>query len=242
MPFLSRVYLNPQRAKARLFLTDPQVLHAAVLAGIPGQPVTGRVLWRVDADTPLRPSLLVLTQSPPSWEHVVEQAGWPSADELTDPQVTVRDYQPLLDRLRAGDEFAFRLTANPVRASKRPQSLTAAQQQRSNGGQLERSARLGHRTVTAQTAWLCKRAEGCGFELPTSSADQPGQPTYDMAVSGRTRVSFRRGGSANVVIQVVTYEGRLRIADVDLFRNALLSGIGPAKAYGCGLLTLTSIR
>jgi CRISPR system Cascade subunit CasE len=243
VPFLSRIYLNPRRAKTRSLLAEPQMLHAAVLAGIPRQPVTERVLWRMDADTPLRPGLLVLTRSRPSWEHLVEQAGWPSADDPTDPQVTVRDYQPLLDRLQAGDEYAFRLTANPVRTSKHPESLTGAQRHRSDDGRLVRSARLGHRTVAAQTSWLSERAGRCGFELPRSSAEQPGEPAYDMAVTTRSRVSFRRrGASEKVVIQVVTYEGRLRITDVDLVRTAMLSGIGPAKAYGCGLLTLASIR
>jgi len=32
--------------------------------------------------------------------------------------------------------------------------------------------------------------------------------------------------------------GRLEVDDVELFRHALLNGMGRAKAYGCGLMTL----
>jgi CRISPR system Cascade subunit CasE len=44
-----------------------------------------------------------------------------------------------------------------------------------------------------------------------------------------------------VVIQMVTYEGRLVVTAPDVLRERLLCGIGPAKAYGCGLLTLAPV-
>jgi CRISPR system Cascade subunit CasE len=91
---------------------------------------------------------------------------------------------------------------------------------------------------------LTDRASQCGFQIPESSAsDSVGEPVPDLAVTGRSRVTFKRRGSpAAVVIQVVTYEGRIVVADADLLRHALLSGIGPAKAYGCGLMTLAPAR
>jgi CRISPR system Cascade subunit CasE len=244
MAFLSRIYLNPARQHTRHLLTEPQKMHAAVLFGVPTQPVKERVLWRVDTDNPLRPAVLVLTQTPPSWEHLREQAGWPSSDDPTDPQVVVRDYQPFLERLSNGDEFAFRLTANPVQSSKRPATLTPAQKARSTDGALGRSARLGHRTVVSQTAWLTRRAPRLGFEIPLSSAsDTVGQAVPDLVVTARVRVSFRRPNTPErVVIQVVTYEGHLRVTNADELRQAMLHGVGPAKAYGCGLLTLAPLR
>jgi CRISPR system Cascade subunit CasE len=38
------------------------------------------------------------------------------------------------------------------------------------------------------------------------------------------------------------FEGRLLITDPDALRAALVTGIGPAKGYGCGLLTLAPVR
>lgn len=218
-------------------------MHAAVLAGIPRQPVTERVLWRLDSDRPHRPALFVLTRSRPSWEHIVEQAGWPGADEPDDPQAVVREFQPLLDRLDVGWQFAFRLTANPVRASRSPQSPTPTQKEKAASASPRRSAILGHRTVDQQIEWLLARAGTWGFALPDSSAsDAIGEPVPDLRVAGRERVSFRRGrGSAPVTLQVVTYEGRLRVEDPNALREALTAGMGRAKAYGCGLMTLAPL-
>jgi len=243
VPYLSRIFLNPLRAQGRRLLGDPQAMHATVLGGLPTQPVRERMLWRVDIHNPRRPELLVLTQSRPSWEHVTEQAGWPSADDPSNPQIVVRDYQPLLDRLEVGQEYAFRLTANPVQSTKRPVALTEPQKDRAVDGVLPRSARLGHRTVAAQVTWLTSRVEGLGFVIPhAASSGSMGEEIADLRVVGRTRSSFRRAGSPRrVAVQVVTYEGRLRVTDPGQLRMALMNGIGPAKAYGCGLLTLASL-
>lgn len=239
---LSRIWLNPLRKQARHLLGNPQAMHAAVLGGLPSQPVTERVLWRVDADEPRRPGLLVLTQSSPSWEHIVEQAGWPSADDPDDPQVLVRPYEGVLDRLEQGQEYAFRLTANPTQATKRPEKLTADQRARAQDGTLPRSVRVGHRTVEQQMGWLIRRSADWGFVIPAaSSSEAMGEAVPDVRVTARERRSFRRGGSARVVLQVVTFEGRLTVADVARFRVALVEGMGPAKAYGCGLLTLAPL-
>jgi CRISPR system Cascade subunit CasE len=243
VPYLSRIFLNPNRHQARRLIGDPQAMHAAVLGGLPSQPVKERVLWRTDVHDPHRPGLLVLTQSRPSWEHMTEQAGWPSADDPADPQVLVRDYQPLLDRIAPDQEYAFRLTANPVKSTKRPEALTASQKERAVDGALQRSARLGHRTVASQTAWLISRAQRSGFEVPpAASSGAVGEDVPALSVIGRTRWSFNKpGGDARVVLQVVTYEGRLRVVDAEALRYAMLCGVGPAKAYGCGLLTLAPL-
>jgi CRISPR system Cascade subunit CasE len=41
-----------------------------------------------------------------------------------------------------------------------------------------------------------------------------------------------------VNLAVATFDGLLEVADADLLRRTLVSGLGPAKAYGCGLMTL----
>lgn len=240
MTYLSRIRLNPQRSKARRFLTDAQALHAAVLAGLPVQPVTERVLWRLESDQPLRPELLVVTDSQPSWEHLVEQAGWPSSDDPDDPQVLVRPYEALLDQLASGERFVFRLTANPVVATKRPERLTPGQRARLDEGKQPRSRQVAHRTVAQQLGWLLERQDRLGFQIPEARASEVmGEPVPDVRVIARNRLQFsRRGGSGQVTIQTATYEGRMEVRDADLLRRAMVEGVGRAKAYGCGLLTL----
>jgi CRISPR system Cascade subunit CasE len=41
-----------------------------------------------------------------------------------------------------------------------------------------------------------------------------------------------------VTVTRVTYDGRLRVVDPDALRRTLTAGLGKAKAYGCGLMTL----
>lgn len=256
MPFLSRVWINPLRQGAQKLLGNPQAMHAAVLGGIPTEPVNERVLWRVDADQPRRPALLVLSQSKPSWEHLVEQASWPSAETS---QVDVRDYTPLLDRLEAGRNFAFRLTANPTKATKHPDKLTPTQRKEREHDR-DRSVVVGHRTVAHQLQWLLDRTASLGIRIPPARTDstvvddgqtqtmaaveladdQPPIAPPDVRVSQRQRLSFRRGGG-HVTLQQVTYEGRLIVEDADRLREVLMSGIGRGKAYGCGLLTLAPV-
>jgi CRISPR system Cascade subunit CasE len=237
MPYLSRIWINPLRQQSQRLLSQPQAMHAAVLGGLPTQPVDERVLWRLDTDEPRRPSLLVLTRSRPSWEHLVEQASWPSAEES---QAETRDYTPLLEQVESGRMFAFRLTANPVQSSKRPMKMTESQAKTSE--RVPRTShRLGHRTVEHQTAWLLQRAESWGVRFPKSSAadEDDDAPPADVRITARNRLSFqRRAQASRVVLQVVTYEGHLVIDDAERLRHLLLAGIGRAKAYGCGLLTL----
>lgn len=242
MPYLSRIWINPLRRQAQRLLAEPQAMHAAVLGGLSAQPVTERVLWRVDADEPRRPGLLVLTQSKPSWEHLVEQASWPASDE---PQALTRDYTPLLARVALGREFAFRLVANPVQSRRTPDKPRASAGAEAKEA-ARRSARLGHRTVNHQFRWLLERTSGWGFEVSSAQLDEDWSEESleigDVTITGRARRSFRRRrGEAPVVIQMVTYEGRLVVTNADVLRERLLNGVGAAKAYGCGLLTLAPI-
>ncbi|MGK5530155.1 type I-E CRISPR-associated protein Cas6/Cse3/CasE [Streptomyces sp. URMC 129] len=259
MSYLSRVRINPLRTASRQLLDNPRALHGAVQGGIPGDPRGERVLWRLDSDNPRRPHLLVLTGSRPDWTHLVEQAGWPGADG---EHCTVRDYRPLLEQLAPGREFAFRVTANPVQNVARPVKPSAIQKERmermermaADGEGRQRSFRLGHRTAAAQLGWFLGRTAKWGFEVPEARMDRAapglegrdggaGPSPVEVRITARHRRAFRKAGLARpVVLQTVTFEGRLRIVDVARFRQALLGGIGPGKAYGCGLLTLAPVR
>ncbi|WP_031103912.1 type I-E CRISPR-associated protein Cas6/Cse3/CasE [Streptomyces sp. NRRL S-146] len=246
MPYLSRIRINPLRAESRTLLASPRAMHAAVQGGLPGLPEQDRTLWRLDADNPHRPHLFVLTTDKPDWTHLVEQAGWPGADG---EHYAVRDYAPLLQQLAPGRSFAFRLTANPVQNTNRPDKPTARQQARIEAGD-RRSFRLGHRTAAAQLSWFLTRTQRWGFDIPTAphldaTHDTNGEPPRDIRITTRQRRSFGKGSAtakeAHVVMHSVTFEGSLRITDPALLTERLLAGIGPSKAYGCGLLTLAPL-
>lgn len=203
-------------------------MHAAVLASFPDPP-TGdrhgapRVLWRLDQDRE-RCFLYVVSPDAPDFAHLAEQAGWPTTE-----RGTVKAYDPFLASLRPGQMWAFRLTANPTRYV-----------QDKAGG---RAKRLAHVTAAQQEAWLLERAERYGFRVTTTTARGPGGDVMipEVAVTRRATHTFERtGGAAPVTIGTAQFDGRLEIVDAELLRAALVTGIGAAKAYGCGLLTLAA--
>lgn len=243
MTYLSRIRINPLRAQSRAMLASPRVMHAYVCAAIPTTPDSERILWRLDTDNPRRPLLFALTQSKPDWTHVVEAAGWPDANG---EHFAIADYTPLLARITPGREFAFRLTASPVQNTNRPDKPTPTQAARIAAGS-RRSFRLAHRTADAQLGWLLDRAARHGFEIPAARTDpaipelgdDKAMPAPDVRLIARNRHAFAKGDRGRqVILHTATFEGRLRVTDTALLTSALRGGIGPSKAYGCGLLTL----
>ncbi|MBH4384400.1 type I-E CRISPR-associated protein Cas6/Cse3/CasE [Pseudomonas aeruginosa] len=76
-----------------------------------------------------------------------------------------------------------------------------------------------------QLAWLARQGERHGFVVEAALV------TFSEVLGSRkrqTRISVLRAA----------FEGRLRISRPDAFGQALVAGIGPAKAFGCGLLSL----
>jgi CRISPR system Cascade subunit CasE len=90
-------------------------------------------------------------------------------------------------------------------------------------------------------AWFIDRVGKWGFEIP---ATRDGEP--DVVLAGRERVTFRKtdsdGRSHDVVLQTATFKGRMKIASPEIARVSLLDGVGPGRAYGCGLITLAPLN
>lgn len=77
-----------------------------------------------------------------------------------------------------------------------------------------------------QLAWLRRQGERHGFEVESA------------LVSASDLLDSRRRGHASITLQRVCFEGLLRVSRADDVRQALVNGIGPAKAFGCGLLSV----
>lgn len=227
MTVLTRMYLNPQTRGGRKLLANRQALHAAVQAAFPPDAFTAqdhRILWRVDSDGP-RHALYLLSAVPPDLTHVVEQGGWVGQGWDT------TDYDRLLSGLQRGQRWGFRLTANPVHSVSRP-------------GQ--RGKVLPHVTVRQQTRWLVERSCDFGFTVITTGETPDGVP--DVVVTQRQDHRFTRTGESEprargrVTLRVAQFDGSLQVEDASRFRHALVAGMGRAKAYGCGLMTLRRLE
>lgn len=258
--FLSRFRVNTARPGARRLLSSPQAMHAAVMSSFPhllptDAPPTDapRVLWRLDQRARAEVLLYVVSPHQPDFTHLVEQAGWPAAASADphNPGWQTRPYTPFLDHLAAGDRWSFRLTANPVHTIRRkdgePRKLTA------------------HLTPYHQMGWLLdeERQKRGGFRilekpderrlLPHGTTHQ-GRPhpgdRYELTVGDTRTLSFDKSSGPDgkrsrqgkpVTVVTVTFDGRLEITDPDAMRRTLTQGIGRARAYGCGLLTLAPL-
>ena len=145
---------------------------------------------------------------------MVEQFGRPDSCSSWD---TI-DYSSFLEGISDGDEMMFRLRANPVHSV-------------SSLSQNSRGKVVAHVTVQQQKAWLEERSEKLGFDIPHSEQG----PSFD--VVSRNCLKFKRGDKT-VTLNTATFEGVLKVTDAEIFRNSLINGIGRAKAYGCGLMTV----
>jgi len=214
--YLTRMYLNIRRRSAMVLLNSPQRMHAAVESAFPPEssdPSSGRALWRIDRQSTAT-SLILASPTEPDLTHLVEQAGWQTGEMWQ-----TRPYAPLLDALTKGQTWRFRLTANPTYSG-------------CKDGWSDTKPR-GHVTVKQQEGWLISRCSRLGIAIPDGPSGEA-----ELAVFDRRLLRFHRGSSAPVTIATATYEGVLDVVDPALLRNALIVGIGRAKAYGCGLLTL----
>ncbi|WP_184540756.1 type I-E CRISPR-associated protein Cas6/Cse3/CasE [Streptosporangium becharense] len=224
---LTRFRFNTARVGARRLLSSPQTLHAAVMSSfaeiLPAGDDGPRVLWRIDRTSRAETYLYVVSPAKPDLTHLVEQAGWPETGRWQ-----TYDYEPFLSRLNVGDRWAFRLTANPVHTARRtdqePTKLTA------------------HVGAYHQLRWLLQRQENAGFkvvEKPSERRLLPEGDQHELIVSDRRQLAFKKTGQRQpVTLVTVTYDGRLEVTDPDALRRTLTRGLGRAKAYGCGLMTL----
>lgn len=215
--YLSRMYLNSQRRQTRALLANPQMMHAAVLASFPpdssAQTTEGRVLWRIDQNRETT-ALYVVSPAVPSFEHLQEQAGW-----MQEPSWQSSDYSQMLNRITRGQRYAFRLTANPVH------TVTEDGKKR----------RVAHISSEHQLRWLIERQEQLGAQV----TDTAGEATA--SVNRSNRMVFNRNGR-RVTIQQATFDGTLEVTSADSLRSVLTSGVGKARGYGCGLLTLAPLE
>lgn len=231
MPYLSKIRINPLRREGQRLIANPRAMKAAILGGLPFEWVEERVLWRRELAAHVC-NVLVLTDTRPSWDHLVERAGWPGADG---GGALVRDYAPLLDQILLGREFAFRLHANPTSTSRAPERPTRSQREHLADGSPQRGVRLGHRTTARQLSWFLDRATDdnstWGFTVGPRAEPR-------VQITARRREEFGKAGGQRVMLDTATFEGVLAVTDAERLREVLLTGIGRAKAYGCGLLTL----
>ncbi len=123
-----------------------------------------------------------------------------------------------------GQRLRFRLRANLIKTIKDP----ARGKVEKNGRTFSRTVRVPLIKEDEQRMWLARKFEG--IALMESLVVQQERPLYFR------KTKEKRSGK----IQPVLFDGVLVVADTKALGTILERGIGPAKAFGCGLLSLAA--
>ncbi|ABK18507.1 type I-E CRISPR-associated protein Cas6/Cse3/CasE [Syntrophobacter fumaroxidans] len=145
---------------------------------------------------------------------MVQSDGSPSWELFTERHPCVIDMRTKVfsPALRAGHSYRFRLRANP--AVKR------------NG------KRYGLIRDETLEEWLRRKEPALGLQFRSVLALDEGYVTGHKEGSGHPQ---------RINIKTARFEGILTVSEPHLVQNALCCGIGPAKAFGCGLLSLARV-
>ena len=159
--------------------------------------------------------ILVQSALEPNWEYAFHNAGY-----LLTSSPKVEGYEP---SFHSGDLLRFRLVANPTRR--------LSKNSREADGTFVKAESVKKRVpvpVDQLEHWLVRRGGTSGFAIPSNSFTvQPGYVFMSKKANGRGQR-----------VRTARYEGILVVTDSELLVESVASGIGPAKAFGCGLLTV----
>ena len=219
--FLNRIHINSRCKEARRDLSDPYQLHSTLCRAfsVPDTKCAeAEFLWRIEpeVDSAGFPRVLVQSKVIPEWTGIGVQ-GWLAG---VDPAIDLNN-RLKLESLIAGQRFRYRIRANPC--------VTR------NG------KRMGLLRLEEQEAWLDRKGKMHGFLLPKlSSFDflESDQTRVDIQISQEQMYRGRQHSGNSISIYSVLYDGILTVADPNLFKNALQSGIGHGKVMGLGLLSV----
>ena len=236
---LSRLLLSARSRAARAWLADCHALHRAVMSGFPAvgseaaRAALG-ILYRVEPMTE-PPSIPVLVQSKHEPHWMLE------TDAITKIEKP-KSLDGLLSGIQNGGRYRFRLLANPVRRVHRRATLDLDSQ--STRQRVENAGAVGKRVELTreadQVAWLERRAEAGGFAVLTVRPFPADRDIPSLLAAGATKMDGRRDGG-KLTFGNVLFEGTLGVIDAGHFRNAVATGIGPGKAFGCGLLSIAQM-
>jgi CRISPR system Cascade subunit CasE len=218
---LSLLELNPRSRAVRNDLGDCNGLHRTMmrLFGEVDQPAARNalgVLYRLEQGAAGQVRVLLQSLDQPDFARL------PEGYLKIPPQSKTLDSLDVL--LQAGRKLRFRLRANPTRAI---DTKTRPDGTKNNGRRVEL------RGEEACMGWLHRKSGQHGFRILACRIDA-GAPD-PRRVNGK--VEGHRGDSP-ITVASVLFDGILEVADAALLREALQTGIGRAKSYGQGLLSL----
>lgn len=143
-----------------------------------------------------------------------------------------QEYKP---EPRSGEHYSFLLRANPstdiFRKGKRSLRVDAVMHAKRQARERGEEWNL-ERERTAALDWLYKREESIGVRFDREACDASRH--MQASISPNKTASEQRP----IEYAMVDYEGLLEVVDGERFAEKLKTGIGRAKAFGCGLMLI----
>lgn len=221
--WLCRLQLDLRSRVVQTDLGNSQAMHRRLLDAFPGPTRREEIdlLYRIEVLRADRSRVIVLVQSTtaPDWSAL--PPGYIAGGDGAAPGVERKRIGAMLAAIQPGREFRFRLRANPTR------KVHITEGNRPTGPNGTRKAITSDDELAA---WMARKGELHGFAL----LHQQHRPD---PVTGDRQIGHKRD-RRRMVHGAILYDGVLQVTDATALRGALLHGIGPAKAYGFGLLSL----
>lgn len=238
--YISQLILDMHRRDVWRLLGDTYALHRRLSIAFPEavEGGSGRVLFRVDSGKG-EARIIVQSHREPDWSQLAdlfaESPRGPKEWPLWKDEAT-----PIF---AAGQRLRYRLRANPTFRCNE-----------SRGG-LTKGKRYAHLTRKSQAEWLVHKGQDHGFELPPlpegqdwldAFYDEPEQKEKETPFDIRiTPLEWLQGNKPTVSGELkhygVDFEGTLTVTAPAAFAAAVAGGIGPAKGFGFGLLSLARV-
>ena len=170
------------------------------------------LLFRIEENNQGVTQILVQSQNGPDWKKAFNEF----------PVLSIPpECKLFLPKLSTGRSYRFRLLANP----------TVKKTIDSAGGQ--KKVRLGLLKEEAQRDWLQRKIEAAGGTVLASRTLPRG---FQLSRKNSAKDETHQTHLA------VLFEGILQVNDVTLLQSALETGVGSAKGYGFGLLSVAPMR
>jgi len=230
--YLSKLILNPRARRVQRELANPYELHRSLMAAFPPNlPQGERVLYRVDVDARSGvPAALLQSHSQPDW-------AW-----LGDPRASGYLQRPPETKafdltFVTGQTLTFRLRANPTVKRWLPRD-------KDNPDSEKKPKRLPITSDENLRSWLDRKGTQGGFRVFTAAIHQEGtvvarQPRRPLAPELDEARSVR---SRKLTFHAILFEGLLQVTDPEGLWSTVQQGIGSAKGFGFGLLSLAPAR
>lgn len=243
--FLSRLVLNPRSRQVMSEMASPYEMHRTLMHAFPTLPSDSGtkareefgVLFRADPDD-FAGLIKVYVQSlvEPDWsflnaldDYLMTDTGMPGYEH--------KNIAAVFQNIRGGQVFSFCLRANPTRR-------IAKQDDPMKGKRVELVREED------QLEWLMRKGSGNGggrsggFELLVRKVNGPDGieqliPRASVYCEGKQKARKKVANRGHITTHLaVRFQGLLRVGNTRAFQNTLICGIGPAKGYGFGLLSL----